>query len=85
MGYRVGIDVGPCIAGLVKGWRMIYDVWGATVNLASRLEQASEPGRINVSRDVYEELKSRYNFEYRGEIPVRNLGPTPMFFLNGEK
>jgi len=82
---RVGVHAGPCIAGLVKGWRMIYDVWGAAVNLASRLEQASEPGRVNVSREVYERLKDRYEFEYRGEIPVHNLGPTPMYFVTGEK
>jgi PAS domain S-box-containing protein len=82
---RVGINAGPCIAGLVKGWRMVYDVWGATVNLASRLEEASEPGRINVSRAVCEELKGRYDFEYRGEMPVRNYGPTPMYFLKGKE
>lgn len=82
---RIGVHVGPCIAGLIKGWRMIYDVWGDTVNVASRLQEASEPGRINVSKAIYEELADRFDFEYRGELPVYTLGPTPMYFLTGRK
>jgi adenylate cyclase len=82
---RIGVQVGPCIAGLIKGWRMIYDVWGDTVNVASRLQEASEPGKINVSKAVYEELVDRFDFEYRGELPVYTLGPTPMYFLTGRK
>ncbi len=82
---RIGIHVGPCIAGLIKGWRMIYDVWGDTVNVASRLQEASEPGRINVSKAVYEELADQFDFEYRGELPVYTLGPTPMYFLTGRR
>lgn len=80
---RIGIHVGPCIAGLVKGWRMVYDVWGDTVNVASRLQEASEPGHINVSEAVYEELADRFEFAYRGELPLYTLGPTPMYFLKG--
>ncbi len=78
---RIGIHVGPCIAGLVKGWRMIYDVWGDTVNVASRIQEACEPGRINVSQAAYEELADCFEFEYRGELPLYTVGPTPMYFL----
>jgi PAS domain S-box-containing protein len=80
---RIGIHVGPCIAGLVKGWRMVYDVWGDTVNVASRLQEASEPGHINVSEAVHEELADRFEFAYRGELPLYTFGPTPMYYLKG--
>jgi class 3 adenylate cyclase len=82
---RIGIHVGPCIAGLVKGWRMVYDVWGDTVNVASRLQEASEPGHINVSEAVYEELGDHFEFEFRGERPLHTLGPTPMYYLRRSK
>ncbi|UCH79224.1 MAG: PAS domain S-box protein [Candidatus Coatesbacteria bacterium] len=82
---RIGIHVGPCIAGLIKGWRMIYDVWGPTVNVASRLHEASDPGKINTSEVVFRELADRFEFESRGELPLHTLGPTPMYFLLGKK
>jgi adenylate cyclase len=78
---RIGIHRGPCIAGLIKGWRMIYDVWGETVNLAARLEENGEAGRINVSQAVHDELAGGFDLEPRGEIPAHNIGPTPMYFL----
>ncbi len=82
---RIGIHVGPCIAGLIKGWRMIYDVWGETVNTAARLEQNGEPGKVNVSQAVYDELSGTFNIESRGEIAAHNLGPTPMYFIDNRK
>jgi PAS domain S-box-containing protein len=82
---RIGFHVGPCIAGLIKGWRMIYDVWGPTVNVASRLHEASDPGKINTSEIVYRELADSFDFESRGELPLHTLGPTPMYFLLGKK
>jgi class 3 adenylate cyclase len=78
---RIGIHIGPCIAGLIKGWRMIYDVWGETVNMAARLEQNGEPGRVNVSQAVFDELADTFDLESRGEIAAHNLGPTPMYFV----
>jgi PAS domain S-box-containing protein len=82
---RIGVHVGPCIAGLVKGWRMIYDVWGETVNVASRLHEAGEPGRINVSEAVRNEAAEEFEFEYRGTKPLHTIGPMPMYFLTGRK
>ncbi len=82
---RIGIHVGPCIAGLVKGWRMVYDVWGETVNVASRLQEACEPGKINVSAAAYEQLAERFQFAGRGTLPLHTLGPTPMYYLLGRK
>ncbi|MGD8718468.1 MAG: PAS domain S-box protein [Candidatus Zixiibacteriota bacterium] len=82
---RVGVHVGPCIAGLVKGWRMVYDVWGETVNFASRLNDEGEPGRINVSEAVYEGLKNKFEFEARGEVRLAAFGAVPMYYLLGRK
>ncbi len=82
---RIGIHVGPCIAGLVKGWRMVYDVWGETVNVASRLQEACEPGKINVSEAAYEQLAEGFQFAYRGALPLHTLGPTPTYYLLGRK
>jgi PAS domain S-box-containing protein len=82
---RIGVHVGPCIAGLVKGWRMVYDVWGETVNVASRLQEACEPGKINVSQAAYEQLAEDFQFEYRGTLPLHTFGPTPMYYLLGRK
>ena len=78
---RIGINVGSCIAGLIKGWRMIYDVWGETVNMAARLEQNGEPGRVNVSQAVRDELHEAFFLKYRGDIESHNLSPTPMYFI----
>jgi|GEM_PF-2289471 PAS domain S-box-containing protein len=82
---RIGIHVGPCIAGLVKGWRMVYDVWGEMVNVASRLQEACEPGKINVSEAAHEQLAERFRFAYRGVMPLHTFGPTPMYYLLGRK
>lgn len=82
---RIGIHVGPVIAGLVKGWRMIYDVWGQTVNLAARLEQTAEENRVNCSREVCEQLRERFDFEPRGELEAHNMGVLPMYYLLGRK
>ncbi len=82
---RIGIHCGPCIAGLIHGWRMIYDVWGKTVNIAARLENEGGPGRVNVSQAVHDELAGLFDFEYRGEIAAHNLGSTPMYFLSDKR
>jgi len=82
---RIGLHVGPCIAGLIKGWRMIYDIWGPTVNLAARLEAAGEPSRINCSEIAYHGLADRFEFESRGLVPLADVGPTPMYYLRRRK
>jgi class 3 adenylate cyclase len=60
-------------------------VWGETVNVASRLHEASEPGRINVSEAVRDELVNEFEFESRGSLPLHTFGPTPMYFLDRRK
>lgn len=80
---RVGIHTGPVVAGIIGHHKFIYDVWGDTVNVASRLESSSMPGRIQVSESTRHALADRYRFESRGMVDLKGRGPTPSFFLLG--
>ena len=82
---RIGIHTGPVVAGIVGVNKFAYDIWGNTVNKASRLENASEPNKINISTSLYDIVKHKYNFTYRGEIYVKGLGKIPMHFVDGKK
>ncbi|WP_290000014.1 adenylate/guanylate cyclase domain-containing protein [Algoriphagus sediminis] len=79
---RIGIHTGPVVAGIVglKKWQ--YDIWGDTVNVASRMETNSENGKINISETTYEILKDHYSCEFRGVVEVKNRGVWKMYFLN---
>ncbi|MBK21246.1 MAG: hypothetical protein CMP63_02865 [Flavobacteriales bacterium] len=79
---RVGIHTGELIAGVVGKKKFAYDIWGDTVNIASRMESNSEPGRVNVSRQTYEEVRNFFNCEERGRIFARNRGELEMYFVN---
>jgi len=81
---RIGIHSGPLVAGVIGKHKFSYDVWGATVNFASRMESSGAPGRINVSADVHAEVKRYYVWEARGPQPVKHLGTAEMFFLLGK-
>lgn len=78
---RIGIHTGPVVAGIVgiKKWQ--YDIWGDTVNIASRMEANSSAGRINLSESTYEKIKDEFPCEYRGEIKVKNHDSVKMYFL----
>ncbi len=80
---RIGLNTGPVVAGVVGTKKFAYDIWGDTVNVASRMESNSEPGRINVSENTYELIKDIFDCEYRGEIKVKNHGKMKMYFVNG--
>ena len=78
---RIGIHVGPVIAGVVGKKKYAYDIWGSTVNIASRMESNGEPGRVNISRAVYETIKDHYECTPRGKISTKNLGDIEMYFI----
>ena len=77
---RIGINTGPIISGVVGKKKFAYDIWGDTVNTASRLEQSSLPNKINISEDTYEFVKDFFECTYRGKIPVKHKGEIDMYF-----
>ena len=79
---RIGINTGPVVAGVVGTKKFAYDIWGDTVNIASRMESNSEAGRINISENTYQIIKSDFDCEYRGELAVKNRGQMKMYFVN---
>jgi class 3 adenylate cyclase len=78
---RVGVATGPAVAGVIGQRKFAYDLWGDTVNLASRLEASGEPGRILVSEAMAERLADRYEFGPPQVLEVKGKGPTPVRFL----
>ena len=80
---RVGIHSGDLVAGVVGREKFSYDVWGDTVNTASRLESSGVAGRINISGATYELVKEFFDCEFRGKVAAKNKGEIDMFFVNG--
>lgn len=78
---RIGIHTGPVVAGIVGTKKWQFDIWGDTVNIASRMESMSEKGRINLSETTYQLIKDEFTCEYRGEIDVKNHRRLKMYFL----
>ena len=81
MKLRVGINSGPVVAGVIGKSKYIYDLWGDTVNLASRMESGGMPDAIQVTRSVYERLKGEFVFESRGTIEVKGKGGVEAWLL----
>ncbi len=82
---RIGIDTGPVIAGVVGRNKLSYDIWGSTVNIASRMESSGEPGQINISGNTFMLVKDYFVCPFRGKMPVKNRGDIEMYFVNGIK
>jgi adenylate cyclase len=78
---RIGIHRGPVVAGVVGSKKFAFDIWGDTVNIAARIEQAGEGGKINLSGEVFEVIKDQITCRYRGKIAVKNKGEIEMYFV----
>jgi class 3 adenylate cyclase len=85
MAVRIGIDSGPVVAGVIGRRKFSYDLWGDTVNTASRMESHGVPGKIQVTPRVFERLKGRAEFEERGPVDIKGKGTMSSYFLIGWK
>lgn len=85
LSIRIGINTGPVIAGIIGTKKFIYDLWGDTVNIASRMESHGIPGSIQVTEATYNRLRKEYIFEERGPIQVKGKGKMNCYLLKGKK
>ncbi|SIS95254.1 ammonium transporter, Amt family [Roseivivax lentus] len=82
---RIGIHSGPLVAGVVGDLRFVYDLWGMTVNMASRIEEAGKPGKISVSQGVIDRIGSEFVYERQGRARLKGIGPTVLYSVEGRR
>lgn len=82
---RIGIHTGPAVAGVVGVNKFAYDIWGDTVNTASRMETNGQSGRVNISEATYNLIKYQFDCEYRGKVQAKNKGLIDMYFVKGAR
>lgn len=78
---RIGVHTGPVVAGIVGVKKFAYDIWGDTVNTASRMETSGETGKVNISEATFQLVKDHFNCQYRGKITAKNKGEMDMYFV----
>lgn len=79
---RIGVHTGSVIAGIIGRKKFLYDIWGDTVNVASRMESGGEAGKINISGTTYKYIKDIFDCTYRGKMPVKNKADIDMYFVD---
>ncbi len=79
---RIGIHTGPVVAGIVGVKKFAYDIWGDTVNIASRMESSGEAGKLNISGSTYQLVKDKFKCVHRGKIQAKNKGELDMYFVD---
>lgn len=84
-GLRIGIHTGPVVAGVIGSKKFTYDIWGDSVNIASRMESSGEVNRVNISEDTYLLINEYFDCEYRGKMPIKYKGEIDMYFVKGLK
>ena len=82
---RTGINSGPVVAGIIGRHKFAYDLWGDTVNIASRMESHGQPGRIQVSEATYSRLRDKYEFADRRRIEIKGKGAMATYFLEDRR
>ena len=82
---RIGIHTGPVVSGIIGTHKFIFDVWGDTVNTASRMESHGKPNEINISAATYSRLREKFTFEACGTIDLKGKGPMEAYFLKGRR
>ena len=82
---RIGINTGPVVAGVIGVKKFAYDIWGDTVNLASRAESHGIESQLNITENTYNKVKDIFECEHRGEIEVKSLGKVNMYIVKGYK
>ena len=78
---RLGIHTGAVVAGVVGTNKFAYDIWGDTVNIASRMQSSGEKGRVNISGDTFELIKHQFQCTFRGRVVAKNKGEIDMYFV----
>ena len=82
---RLGIHSGPVVAGIVGTKKFAYDIWGDTVNVASRMESSGHVGKVNISETTYHLIKDHFTCIHRGKIAAKSKGEVDMYFVEGTK
>jgi class 3 adenylate cyclase len=83
--FRIGINSGPVVGGVIGRKKFVYDIWGDAVNIASRMESQGVPGRIQITGATYELIKEHFVCEPRGQISIKGKGEMETWYLVGVK
>src|SRR5579864_3211969 len=85
LAFRIGINSGPVVAGIIGRKKFIYDLWGESVNLASRMESQGQSGAIQITRGTYELIKDAFDCRSQGPITVKGAGHTEIWHVLGRR